>query len=241
VRPPRIIVARASGNVDRASPVGPERARARSARSAVAVAGSPSRIDPRCLRTPPRGEPVSGSEFPANREFYKNWAVWRNCTRQNAAESASCRTIPYKIKQGINSRRTGNLLSRAGNLQRLQGIVHHAREFRQICGIMTQPPQDFLAIPSFQCMTDTHVVSALRRKHAEISGHIHDLEKRIARQRANLANLDATISCFRPAQIPMPSLPNGSIARQGILLTMNCPGLRKTPCGQHRGRSRRPE
>src|SRR6202035_3407557 len=47
-------------------------------------------------------------------------------------------------------------------------------------------------------MTNSHVVSALRLKRAEISGHIHDLEKRIARQRANLANLDATIKLFSP-------------------------------------------
>jgi hypothetical protein len=40
---------------------------------------------------------------------------------KNAAKSVSCRTIPYKMKQGINSRRAGNLLSRAGNLQRLAG------------------------------------------------------------------------------------------------------------------------
>jgi hypothetical protein len=51
-------------------------------------------------------------------------------------------------------------------------------------------------------MTDTHVVSALRLKRAEISGHIHDLEKRIARQRANLANLDATIKLFSPSTNP---------------------------------------
>ena len=51
-------------------------------------------------------------------------------------------------------------------------------------------------------MTDTHVVSALRLKRAEISGHIHDLEKRIARQRANLANLDATIKLFSPGTNP---------------------------------------
>jgi hypothetical protein len=37
---------------------------------------------------------------------------------------------------------------------------------------------------------------------AEISGHIHDLEKRIARQRANLANLDATIKLFSPGTNP---------------------------------------
>jgi len=51
-------------------------------------------------------------------------------------------------------------------------------------------------------MTNSHVVSTLRLKRAEISGHIHDLEKRIARQRANLANLDATIKLFSPGTNP---------------------------------------
>jgi hypothetical protein len=51
-------------------------------------------------------------------------------------------------------------------------------------------------------MTNTHVICALRLKRAEISGHIHDLEKRIARQRANLANLDATIKLFSPGANP---------------------------------------
>jgi hypothetical protein len=51
-------------------------------------------------------------------------------------------------------------------------------------------------------MTNSHVVSALRLKRAEISGHIHDLEKRIARQRANLGNLDATIRLFSPGTNP---------------------------------------
>jgi len=51
-------------------------------------------------------------------------------------------------------------------------------------------------------MTNSHLVSALRLKRAEISGHIHDLEKRIARQRANLANLDATIKLFSPGTNP---------------------------------------
>ena len=51
-------------------------------------------------------------------------------------------------------------------------------------------------------MTNSHVVSALRLKRAEISGHVHDLEKRIARQRANLANLDATIKLFSPGTNP---------------------------------------
>ena len=51
-------------------------------------------------------------------------------------------------------------------------------------------------------MAEKHVVSALRLKRAEISGHIRDLEKRIARQRANLANLDATIKLFSPGTNP---------------------------------------
>jgi hypothetical protein len=51
-------------------------------------------------------------------------------------------------------------------------------------------------------MADAHVISALRLKRAEISGHIHDLEKRIGRQRANLANLDATIKLFSPGANP---------------------------------------
>src|SRR5580692_12602200 len=51
-------------------------------------------------------------------------------------------------------------------------------------------------------MTNSHIISALRLRRAEISGHIHDLEKRIARQRANLANLDATIKLFSPGINP---------------------------------------
>jgi hypothetical protein len=57
-------------------------------------------------------------------------------------------------------------------------------------------------MPNFRGMTEKHVVSALRLKRSEISGHIHDLEKRIARQRANLANLDATIKLFSPGMNP---------------------------------------
>jgi hypothetical protein len=51
-------------------------------------------------------------------------------------------------------------------------------------------------------MTNSHVISALRLRRAEISGHIHDLEKRTARQRANLTNLDATIRLFAPGTNP---------------------------------------
>lgn len=57
-------------------------------------------------------------------------------------------------------------------------------------------------MPSFWDMAEPHVIAALRLKRAELSGHIHDLEKRIARQRANLANLDATIKLFSPGTNP---------------------------------------
>jgi hypothetical protein len=51
-------------------------------------------------------------------------------------------------------------------------------------------------------MTDTHVISALRTKRAEVSGHIHDLDKRVARMRANLANIDAAIRLLSPGTDP---------------------------------------
>jgi hypothetical protein len=40
-----------------------------------------------------------------NREFYKNWAVWRKIARKTAAKSVSCRTIPYKMKLEFASNR----------------------------------------------------------------------------------------------------------------------------------------
>src|ERR1700675_1543868 len=62
-------------------------------------------------------------------------------------------------------------------------------------------------------MTNSHVISALRLKRTEISGHIHDLEKRIARPRANLANLDATIKLFSPGTNPDSIPPKRSYRR----------------------------
>ena len=51
-------------------------------------------------------------------------------------------------------------------------------------------------------MAEPHVISALRSKRAEISGHIHDLQKKITRLRASLAGLDATIRIFAPGMNP---------------------------------------
>lgn len=51
-------------------------------------------------------------------------------------------------------------------------------------------------------MADPHVITALRTKRAEISGHIHDLDKRIARMRTALMNIDAVLRLLSPGENP---------------------------------------
>lgn len=51
-------------------------------------------------------------------------------------------------------------------------------------------------------MTETHVISALRAKRAQVSGYIHDLEKKVKTWRARLAHIDATIKIFSPETDP---------------------------------------
>jgi hypothetical protein len=43
-------------------------------------------------------------------------------------------------------------------------------------------------------MAEPHVVSALRAKRAEISGHVHDLERKLARHRARYELVNSKIS-----------------------------------------------
>jgi hypothetical protein len=47
-------------------------------------------------------------------------------------------------------------------------------------------------------MAELHVVSALRNKRAELAGMVGQLEQQLARQRTNLAHLDATMRLFDP-------------------------------------------
>jgi hypothetical protein len=70
-------------------------------------------------------------------------------------------------------------------------------------------------------MAETHVLSALRLKRAEISGYIHDLEKKIARQRANLASVDATIRIFAPGENPDAIPPKRSYKRRTTYFAHN--------------------
>jgi hypothetical protein len=51
-------------------------------------------------------------------------------------------------------------------------------------------------------MAEPHVVTALRAKRAEISGHVHDLERKLARHRASLAAIDTTIRLYAPELNP---------------------------------------
>src|ERR1700688_4254572 len=47
-------------------------------------------------------------------------------------------------------------------------------------------------------MAEPHVIGALRNKRAELAGTLRQLEQQLARQRADLAHLDATMRLFDP-------------------------------------------
>ena len=51
-------------------------------------------------------------------------------------------------------------------------------------------------------MADTHVISALREKRAEVSGLIAALEQRIVQHRAELVHVDAVLRLYAPALEP---------------------------------------
>ena len=51
-------------------------------------------------------------------------------------------------------------------------------------------------------MTETHVISALRAKRAELSGELLQAERRIVQIRDSLTALDATIRVFDPTLVP---------------------------------------
>jgi hypothetical protein len=62
-------------------------------------------------------------------------------------------------------------------------------------------------------MAETHVVSALRAKRAEVSGYIHDLEKKVKTWRSRLAHIDATIKIFSPETDPQAIPPRRTYRR----------------------------
>ena len=64
-------------------------------------------------------------------------------------------------------------------------------------------------------MAEPHVVAALRAKRAEISGYIHDLEKKVATWRARLAHIDSSIKIFSPEIDPDAIRPRRTYRRSG--------------------------
>jgi hypothetical protein len=64
-------------------------------------------------------------------------------------------------------------------------------------------------------MAETHVISALRAKRAEVSGYIHELEKKVKTWRARLAHIDATIKIFSPEIDPEAIRPLRTYRRSG--------------------------
>jgi hypothetical protein len=64
-------------------------------------------------------------------------------------------------------------------------------------------------------MAELHVIGALRNKRAELAGTLRQLEQQLARERTNLAHLDATMRLIdpkiRPKDIPAYQ-PSGPIA-----------------------------
>lgn len=64
-------------------------------------------------------------------------------------------------------------------------------------------------------MAETHVVSALRAKRAEISAYIHGLEKKVENWRARLAHIDETIRIFSPDTDPEAIPPRRTYRRSG--------------------------
>ena len=64
-------------------------------------------------------------------------------------------------------------------------------------------------------MAEPHVVSALVRKRAEIAGEIEAAEKRVARLRADLLHLDATLRLFDADAEPLAIPPKRPWRRTG--------------------------
>src|SRR6202790_462984 len=62
-------------------------------------------------------------------------------------------------------------------------------------------------------MAEPHVVGALRNKRAELAGTLRQLEQQLARHKANLAHLDATMRLFDPNIRPKQISPRQRRAR----------------------------
>ena len=62
-------------------------------------------------------------------------------------------------------------------------------------------------------MAEPHVVLTLCRKRAELGGYIAELERKLARERTNMAHIDAAIRMFSPDTDPSTIPPKKSYRR----------------------------
>ena len=83
-------------------------------------------------------------------------------------------------------------------------------------------------------MAETHVVSALVDKYAELSGLILDYQKKIDQMRVAVGHLDASIKLFAPdydlrsIRCKVPMRPRNQFFRQGEVSRMALDILRET-------------
>jgi uncharacterized protein YeeX (DUF496 family) len=85
-------------------------------------------------------------------------------------------------------------------------------------------------------MSETHVVSALRKKRSEVAGYIHDLEKKVRLQRARLAHIDETIKIFSPEMDPEEIPPKRTYRRTRYFGRGELRGFAKMHCGRPNSR-----
>ena len=71
-------------------------------------------------------------------------------------------------------------------------------------------------------MAELHVIGALRNKRAELAGTLRQLEQQLARERANLAHLDATMLMFDPNIQPTDIRPRKRRARNAWFRSGEC-------------------
>src|ERR1700744_3696962 len=71
-------------------------------------------------------------------------------------------------------------------------------------------------------MAEPHVIGALRNKRAELAGMLRQLEQQLARQRENLAHLDATMRLFDPDIRPNTIRPKQQRARSAWFRPGEC-------------------
>jgi hypothetical protein len=87
-------------------------------------------------------------------------------------------------------------------------------------------------------MSETHVISALRAKRLEIAAHVHDTEKKLAKLRASLANLDAAMNLLTPGH-PDAVPPRRGYRRTKYFARNELPRLALDAFARQRGLSRR--